>query len=182
MKKTILTIIILIVSVLLVGCGKDMSAREAVTDYLENYITLDSSIVEQLNEFVDNENLTEEQKLTYKEILRRQYSSLTYDIQNERYEGNMAYVKTKINVINLNKAQQDALDYYNKHVDEFNNNTGVYDKNLYTDYKLETMKKENETINYEIEFKLINEGNQWEVEQLSSNDLEKIHGVYSKEE
>ncbi len=182
MKKIVITLMIVLNCIILCGCEKDMSAREAVTDYLENYITLDSSVVDQLNSFVDSENLTEEQKLTYKEVLRRQYSSLTYDIQNERYEGNMAYVKTKVNVINLYKAQQDALAYYSKHIDEFNNDAGIYDKNLYTDYKLEQMKKENETINYEIEFKLIKNGNEWEVEQLSSADLEKIHGVYNDEE
>lgn len=179
MKKII---IILFMTLMLLGCGKDLSAREVVSDYLENYITLDKSVVDQLNEYVDNEKLTNEQKLVYKEILRRQYSSLTYDIQNERYEGNMAYVKTKINVIDLAKAQQEALDYYNKHIDDFNNDTGLYDKNIYMDYKLEQMKKENETINYEIEFKLIKNGNDWKVEQLSSDDLEKIHGVYSEEE
>ena len=113
MKKII---IILFMTLMLLGCGKDLSAREVVSDYLENYITLDKSVVDQLNEYVDNEKLTNEQKLVYKEILRRQYSSLTYDIQNERYEGNMAYVKTKINVIDLAKAQQEALDYYNKHI------------------------------------------------------------------
>ena len=153
-----------------------------VSEYGPNYITLDNSTVTQLNEFVDNDKLTDEQKLTYKEILRKQYSSLTYDIQNERYEGNMAYVKTKINVIDLYKAQQEALDYYNSHIEEFNNDAGLYDKNLYTDYKLKKMKDENDTINYEIEFKLIKDGNDWEVTQLSSKDLEKIHGVYIEEE
>ena len=35
------------------------------------------------------------------------------------------------------------------------------------------------TIDYEIEFKLIKEQNDWKVSQLSSSDLEKIHGIYN---
>lgn len=182
MKRNILITLILLLTFILTGCGHDLSARDAVTDYLDNYITLDSRVVNELNEFVDNENLTQEQKLVYKEVLRRQYSSLTYDIQNERYEGNMAYIRAKINVINLYKAQQDALNYYNEHIEDFNNDSGIFDKNLFTDYKLEQMKKENETVNYEIDFKLIKNDNNWEVEQLSSADLDKIHGVYNSEE
>lgn len=182
MKKLLYGFIIALCSLVLMGCGKEMTAKEAVADYLENYITLDSHIVEQLDEFVDNEDLTNDQKLLYKEILKKEYSSLTYDIQNERYEKDVAYVTTKINVIDLYNAQQEALKYYNEHIEEFNNDAGIYDKTLFMNYKLKQMKDATKTINYEIEFKVVKNGNDWDVTQLSSEDLEKIHGIYNYKE
>ena len=44
--------------------------QEAVDDYLQKYVTLDDDIVKQIDEFVDNEEMTNEQKSTYKKILK----------------------------------------------------------------------------------------------------------------
>ena len=182
MKKIIFSILLIICNLIIIGCGKEQTAKEVVAQYLDNYITLDSNVILQMDEFVDNENLTDEQKEVYKDVLKKEYSSLTYDIQSERYENDNAYVKTKINVIDLYKVQREALNYYNSHIEEFNNDYGVYDKNLFINYKLNEMKKAKETINYEIEFKLEKENDKWKVVQLSNDDLEKIHGIYSYEE
>ena len=182
MKKILYSIFIISFSLFLLGCGKEMTAREAVSNYLENYITLDSSVTEQLDNFVKEENdLNDSQKEVYKDILKKEYSSLTFDIENERYEGDTAYLKVKINVINLYKAQQEALDYYNENSNEFNNEEGNYDKSKFMDYRLEKMKEANETINYDIEFKLIKTDDKWQVTQLSNDDLKKIHGIYNEE-
>ena len=91
MKKFIIVFVLFLSSILLIGCGEEMTPTQAVRDYLEGYVTLDDTVVNQLNDYVnDNEDLTKEQKDTYKEILRKQYSSLTYDIKNEKI-GRRAY-------------------------------------------------------------------------------------------
>ena len=109
-------IILLILSVfLVVGCGEEMTPKQAVMDYMESYVTLDDSVVTQLNEYVDNDSeLNDEQKKIYKEILRKQYSSLTYEIGDERIDGNTAYVKVKINVKDLYRVRKDSNAYYEK--------------------------------------------------------------------
>lgn len=182
MKKKIYVILLLIGGLILVGCGKNMTAREAVRDYLEMYVTLDSKVIEQLNEFVDKEDLNEDQKKMYKEILKKEYSTLSYTLDDETYDGDRAYVKAKIKVMNLNKVQKDALEYFEEHKEEFNDDEGKYDKGKFLTYKLGRMKEATETITYEIEFKVDKNGKNWEVVQLSNEDLEKIHGIYEYEE
>ena len=81
MKKIFLCFVLLLSSFLLVGCGEEMTPTQAVRDYLEGYVTLDDNVINQLNEYVkENDSMTDLQKDSYKEILRMQYSSLAYDI------------------------------------------------------------------------------------------------------
>ena len=51
-KKIFLCLMILCSSVLLVGCGEEMTPTEAVRDYLEGYVTLDSSVTNQLDDYI----------------------------------------------------------------------------------------------------------------------------------
>ena len=45
------------------------------------------------------------------------------------------------------------------------------------------MEQATDTISHEVEFKVVNEGdNKWVVSQLSNEALEKIHGIYNYEE
>jgi len=64
--------------------------------------------------------------------------------------------------------------------EEFLNN-GVYDATKYLNYKLNLMRTTNETITYNIVFKLINIDSTWQVEQPDEEVLEKIHGIYNYE-
>lgn len=180
MKKKILGIFLLICAFLLVGCGEKLTPTDAVRDYLELYVTLDDSVIDQLNEFVDKEDLTDEQKKVYKEILRNEYSSLTYSIENEKIEEEVAYVKVKINVKDLSKVQNEALKYYEDHKEEFNDEEGKYDRSKFLDYKLLRMKDATDTVMHEIEFKVVKNGDNWNVSQLSNTDLEKLHGIYEE--
>ena len=183
MKKFIIVFVLFLSSILLIGCGEETTPTQAVRDYLEGYVTLDDTVVNQLNDYVnDNEDLTKEQKDTYKEILRKQYSSLTYDIKNEKIEDNIAYVTVKINVKNLYKIQKEANEYYENNKEEFNDEDGVYDVVRFVDYQMDKMKAATETIDYELELKVVKSDGDWDVTQLSTSDLEKIHGIYNYEE
>ena len=44
------------------------------------------------------------------------------------------------------------------------------------------MKEVNETISYNIVFKVIKTDGKWQVEQPSNETLEKIHGIYNYEQ
>lgn len=182
MKRKIAIFLLMIGSLLLSGCGENMTAKDAVRDYLEMYVTLDNRVVEQLDDFVNKEDLTEEQKNVYKEVLKKEYTSLSYSIENETYDNDVAYITTKIHVIDLYKVQKDALYYFEEHKEEFNDEDGNYDKSKFLDYKLEQMMLATDTTSYEIEFKVIEEDNHWTVSQLSNESLEKLHGIYNYEE
>lgn len=181
MKKIIASVMILISSIFLVGCScTNKTAKDAVKDFLEQYKNLSASVLTDLEGVIKKENLNSEQEDKYRDILKKEYSDLKYEILDENYDGDNAVVKAKIIVYNLYKAQSNAAVYLNENINEFKDEAGNYDNNKYLDYKLDEMKKVTDTVEYTIEFNCTknNKGN-WEVNELSNADLEKIHGIYN---
>lgn len=176
MKKILLIVIILFS---LVGCG-GKTAKSAAESYLMKYRNLDSEVLVDLENIIETENLTRNQEEKYRDILKKQYSDLKYEIIDETYDGDTAVVKAKVEVYDLYKAQSDSADYLNDHMDEFKDESGAFNNSSYLDYKLENMKKTTETVEYTIEFNVVkNENNNWKVIDLTQEDLEKIHGIYN---
>jgi hypothetical protein len=157
------------------------TAKSAVEDYLNSYRNLATDVMNDMEEVIQNEQLSEEQKNIYRDILKRQYKDLKFEIINEKYSGNDAVVKTKINVYNLYKVQKDAADYLKNNIKEFYDNAGKYDNNLYLNYKLNRMKTTTERVDYTIDFNVIKKDDGWKIKEISSTDLEKIHGIYNYE-
>lgn len=182
MKQAIKVLIIILFILISVGCGMKGSARDAAIEYLELYRNKDKVVLDELHEYVNEEDLTEDQKEKYYDVLKKEYSTLMYEVEHEQYDGNVAYITFKITVIDLYKAQKEAAEYFNEHQDEFNDETGIYDKKKYTNYKLDKMMEEMDTISYTIDIKVEKEGDDWKVVQLSNENLEKIHGIYNYEE
>jgi hypothetical protein len=156
-------------------------ASDAVKDYLGKYNNLDDSILVELDELVKEEDLTDDESEKYKEIMKKQYQDLKYEIVDEEYNGDEAVVTAKITVYDLYKVQKEALEYKNNHTEEFLDSNGLYDANLYLDYKLEQMEKNDTKVEYTIDFKVIKKDGKWTVEEVSTEDLEKIHGIYNYE-
>lgn len=178
MKKKIFLIVSLLL--LVVGCGcMKKTAKGAVQDYLNQYKNLSANVISDMDDVIDNENLTDTQKEKYRDILKKQYQDLKYDIVSEKYDGDNATVDVKIKVYDLYKVQKDANDYLTTSGDEFKEN-GVFSNDLFMDYKLDKMKKTMDTIEYNITFIVTKDdkGN-YKVSDLSNTDLEKIHGVYN---
>ena len=174
MKKLLLMLGCL---VMVVGCScSNDKAADAVEKYLNDYKGLSDNVLQDIDDLVENESLTDKGKETYKEVLKRQYRDLIYTIENEDYDGDTADVTVKITVYDLYKAQN-----LNSHQDEFLTD-GEYDNDLYMDYKLEQMKNINDTVSYNIVFHVTKTDGKWYVEQPSDEVLEKIHGVYNYDE
>ncbi len=167
---------------LVVGCScSNDKAADAVEKYLNDYKGLSDHVLEDIDELVEAEKLTDKGKETYKEVLKRQYRDLIYTIENEDYDGDTANVTVKLTVYDLYKAQKEASEYLNSHQDEFLTD-GKYDNDLYIEYKLEQMKNMNDTIQYNVVFKVTKTDGKWYVEQPDEETLEKIHGVYNYDE
>ena len=175
MKK----VLIILISILTLTSCAPKSAKEAVKDYLDMYITLNDNVLNELDEVVENQSLNDTQKEKYKEIVKKEYSSIGYEFVSEKYEEDYAYVNTRIKVLDLYKAQSEAITYFNQNKNEFYDENGLYNRSKFTDYKLDKMNNTEDFVSYEVEFKLIKDNNTWRVLQLSNNDLEKLHGIYS---
>ena len=179
MKKIVKGCLVLILMVFFLGCNNNLTAKDAVVEYLNGYINNDESIVNELNDYVNNEDFTDEQKELYRKILLKQYNTLTYNIVNETYDGDKATVVVRIKVIDLYTPQVEAVKYLNESSEKFYDSDNKYDKNLFLNYKLEKMNESTEMVEYNINFKVMkNDKKKWEVVQLSNDDLEKIHGIY----
>lgn len=178
MKKML--VLLLIVVILLTGCGGN-NARGAVDSYLKQYKNLSSEVLVDMENIIASENLTEEQSDNYRNILKKQYKDLTYEILEEEYDNDVSYVTVKISVYDLSTSQDNALLYLEENQEEFNNDEGIYDEGLFTDYKLEQMKNTTDRIEYTITFTVVKENDKYVVEQPTENDLLKIHGIYNGE-
>ena len=178
--KKILNIILSLFIILAITSCKD-SASKAVIDYLNKYNALDSVVLSDIDDIVDKENITnEDDKKTYIDIFKKQYTDLTYEIESEEYNGDDAIISVKVNVYDLYKVQKEATEYLKDHEEEFNNN-GEYDPNLFLSYKLDKMKNTMDRIDYTIDFYVIKDSKEWKITTLSNSDLEKIHGIYNYE-
>ena len=181
MKKIFIGLVGLFFLFFVLGCGRTLNAREVVDNYLNMYITLDSRVVSQLDELASKEYDAVGLKDLYMDIMKSQYTTMHYQIVGERYDGDNAYITTRVTVRDLYKVQRDANSHLNNHSDEFHKTDGTYDEEKFLRYKLEEMDKTVDTTIYDIEFKLLKTDDTWEVLQLSNQDLEKIHGVYNYE-
>lgn len=184
MKKVFYSLGILGICLLLVGCGcKKMTAKGAVEDFLNQYKSLSSNVMKDLEEVILNEELAKENEDKYRDIMKRQYKDLNYKVIDETYDGDTAKVKVKIKVYDLAKAQKEASEYLNSNLDEFKDEDGNYDNSKFLEYKLDQMKNTNKKVEYTLNLDVKkNSQGKWEVTKLSQNDLEKIHGIYNYEE
>jgi len=179
MKKNL--IIVLLFFCFIIGCSKKNNALDEVSKYLNSFINLDKDIIKQIDDTIDNDsNICSECKKVYKEILKRQYSTLKYNVISEQYDDNYAVIKVAIDVIDLKKAESQAQNELIPALDEYYDSSGTLNKDLYYKRKYELMLKSNDRAYYEIDFFLEKKNGQWQIKDVTDEDLEKIHGIYKE--
>lgn len=180
MKKGIKVLSIVLVIFSLTACSlMKKTAKGAVEDYLNQYKDLSANVLSEMESVLNEENLSDTQKEVYRDALKKQYADLKYEIISESYDGDTATVEVKITVYDLYKVQKDADKYASEHIDEFRDN-GVYNADLFMDYKLKQMKETKDTVDYTVTFNLDkNEKGNYQVINVSNETLEKIHGIYN---
>ena len=124
MKKIIALLSIL----LLVGCGDLSNTPTKQTEaFFKKYQTLDNAVLSDLNDVLANDTtLTDSQKEEYRDIMKKHYQNLTYEVKEAIENGDEATVKTEIVVTDFNKALDEANSYLLEHPEEFNDEFGNY--------------------------------------------------------
>lgn len=176
MKKKFLLLVICIL-LLTTACSLGNTPTSAVERLMSKYNTNDEEILVELDDYVNESNLTDEQSSKYKDVYLKQFKDMKYEIKEEKIDGDTATVTTQITVYDYYNAEQKANDYLTNNPDKFMTDD-VYDESLFTDYKLEQLDKVNDTVDYTIDFTLTKVDNEWVVNDLTTEQLEKIHGVY----
>ena len=180
MKKFIFLIIIFFS---LIGCtfdNIDNTPTKQVEAFLNNYQTLDHKVLDDLDLVIAKEqSFNKDQKLEYREILKKHYQNLSYEIKDETVNGDKAIVEVEIEVTDFNKALTEAREYLNIHKDEFLDEQGNYDESKYIDYQLKKMKTSKDNVKYTLNLSLTkNDNGDWTLNDISDVDEEKILGIY----
>ena len=128
MKKFILYFSCIMAVILLSGCSMDNTPTKKVENFLDSYRNQDETVINQLKDMVDMDNLmNEDQKNTYSDIMKRQYEDLTYEIKDEVIDGDNATVTVEIEVYDYYKVNQEAQNYYNENSNEFQDDADTDD-------------------------------------------------------
>lgn len=177
MKK----IFLVIVAVLLLGTGCSMLSNtpsDSVSKFLNKYKNNDTVVVNELNDYLSEEELMEEQKEDYREIYLRQYSNMKYEIKEEEINGDEAEVEVQVTVFDYYKTNALSGDYFTANQADFVNDNGDIDLSKYVAYKINKLLDTTDTVDYTLTIKLQKVDNEWEVQPLSLDDLNKLHGTY----
>lgn len=168
MKKILSLFIFLL---LLVGCSLSNSPTSKVEDLLTKYQMLDKDIKSGIEEVVNEETLTSNQKERYRKIIEKQYKNLTYQVKEEKIDGDTSTITTEIEVIDYKKAINEAVSKYQGKTD--------YTIEEYNNTKLDALEKAKEKVKYTIEFEVKKDNNgNWKLSSLSNETIKKIQGMY----
>ncbi len=168
MKKIILLFMLLS---FLVGCSLANTPTSKVEDLITKYQKVDSEITTNIDDIINKENLTEEQKERYKKIIEKQYFNLSYEIKDELIDGDEAFVTVELTTFDYKKAINETNDYYNGKDD--------YTVEDYNNTKLDKLEKAKDKVTYTIEIPLKKDkNNNWYITTLKNETIKKILGMY----
>ena len=178
MKKRYLVISLLLIFIC-VGCGMGNTPSAKVEAVLRRYTANADAVKIELGDFLNTLDLDNDNRNAYQDVYLRQYSDMTYEIKNERIDGNNAIVTVQIQVYDYYTTENVVNNYVSNNSSEFHDDNGVYSNVLAFRYRIDELKKVQDRIDYTIDFTLTKVGNEWVVDNLTNEQLQKIHGTYA---
>ena len=167
--------------ILLCGCN-DLSntPTKKTEEFLKKYQSLDSSVLTDLDNVLNEDTtLNESQKVMYEDIMKKHYQNLVYEIKEETIDGDEAVVTVEISVTDFKKVLDEANNYMNNNMEEFNDENGNYSVSKFNDYKLNKLKDAKDKVRYTLEISLTRVNDEWTVDTQDQMTYDKINGVYN---
>ena len=161
------------------GCEMGDTPSAKVEELLKKYNNKADIVKGELGDYLDSLNLDEDNRASYQDIYLKQYSDLTYEIKNEAIDGDNATVTTQIKVYDYYIAENTINNYISTHQTEFYDEDNVYSASKALSYRIDELGKVREKIEYTIDFNLTKINDDWVVDTLTNEQLEKIHGTYA---
>ena len=177
MRKFLLGLVLMLT---VVGCESNMdnTPTKKVEAFLNNYQMLDESVLDDLDSSIENiDNLNDEQREKYEDIIKSSYQKLNYVIKDETIDGDYATVTVQVEVINHAKVLDETNSYLEDNKDDFLVD-GIYDESLFMDYKLNQLKDNKEMIEYTMDFTLTKVDGEWMLDEITDEIRNKINGRY----
>lgn len=177
MKKYIILVVMFL---LLSGCENvSNTPTKQVEGFFNKYQILDKEVLDDLDSVLLNEeNLSEENKNKYRDVMKKQYKNLIYQIKEEEINADVATVTVEITVTDFSKIL--AEYQYNKenNPEIFLNDNGEYDEQIYYGKVIDEMVKAKDKITYTLDIKLSKINDKWIIDKIDSDTEDKILGVY----
>lgn len=161
-----LKIMIIIAIIFLGGCDLGNTPTSKTEEMFAKYQKLDADVTAEIDEVVQEGDLSSDYQNRYRKVLEKQYRNLTYEIKDEKIDGDNATVTVEIEVID-----------YKKSIEDLNSND--YSLEEYNNLKLDKLEKAKDKVKYTLEIGLLKDkdGN-WKLKALSNTDIKKIQGMY----
>ncbi len=165
----------------LTGCENNLmnTPTKRVETMLNNYITLNSDVLKDLDEtLLTDTTMTMEQKDEYRDIIKKLYQNMSYEIKDETIDGELATVETEIEVYNYKKIIDEANTYLQNNQSEFLTTGNTIDVEKFNDYKLGELKKAKDKVTYTLNITLKKVDGKWQLDDLTDTEISKLHGMY----
>lgn len=177
MRKYLFFIVISVV--LLTGCAfLGNTPKDEVAKFLNNYKNNSESVVNELEDYLKDQDLDEDTYQDYKELYLRQYSNLKYEIKDQKIDGDNAIVDVQIKVFDYYKTDKLTGDYFTANQADFVDADGDVDFSKYFAYKINKLLDTTDTVDYTLTLNLKKNDDKWEIEPLTNEELKKLHGTY----
>lgn len=172
MKKIIIIPLLLIICILGNENIKNTPTNK-VEGYFKKYQTLNKNVIKNLETVImKDKTMSNKQKNKYEELIKKQYQNLIYKIKSEQIEKQTATVESEIEVLDYKSSLKNSIEKYQNYFKIKNN------KYHFIDYKLSELNKVTKKKKYKITFHLKEKNGLWNIEELETKDLQKIHGLY----
>ena len=186
MKKITSIILLIIGSILLLtnvkGCETNLmnTPTKRVETMLNNYITLNSDVLKDLDKtLLADTTMTVSQKNEYRDIIKKLYQNMSYEIKDETIDGDIATVEVEIEVYNYKKIIDDANTYLQDNQKEFLTSENTIDVEKFNDYKLKELKQAKDKVTYTLNLTLKKVEDKWVLDDLTDTEISKLHGMYA---
>ena len=153
---------------LLIGCGMANTPTAVVENLFSKYQRVDDDIKKGIDSVLDEQNLTDIHRERYRKLLEKQYQNLSYEVKEERIDGDNAIVSVEIEVVDYHKA-----------IGDLTFDSSIYTKENFDEEKLNRLEAMNDRVTYTIELTLTKdvEGT-WRLNALTNEQTKKIQGMY----
>ncbi len=181
MKRISKVLLMVMALFLIVGCGNMMNTpTKKVEEFLSKYQTQDKDVLDQLDDVIKEAGtMNDDQKETYRDLMKKQYQNLSYKIKDETEDGDNATVQVEIEVYDYGKAISESETYLTTNREEFlDDEKKEVDTKKFLDYKIGKMKDVKDKVTYTINFTLSKVDGNWRLDNISDVDRQKLHGLY----
>lgn len=178
MKKKIWLFSLMGLILCLFGCQMGNTPTKKVETLLSNYQSNGDAIITELDDYLKTLNVDSVNYDDYKKVYLKQYQDLKYEIKNETINGDHATVTAQIEVYDYYKTENNVTSYIASNPNDFTDN-GVYSSAKGLKYKIEQLNKTTDRVTYTMDFTLTKVNDNWVIDNLSNEQLEKIHGTFA---